>query len=278
MTLVSKGKKKYSHMSSRVRVYQDESGMHDADPFLILGFLLVEESVERQLERKLRGIAAAEGVVGEVHFRELRKDTSGCSGAKFRVLRSWLEETYKLLSAGKAWLTVLAVEKKKIDPVKIPEDYLLYNRFSRTGIESTLGRYAWDLGRGSMRVIVHCDAHCLKGSAGQLSADNYAQYLRKQLRQSFNERSVEKQRPIVIRGVRVRMDDSQELRILQLVDGILGSVRQHVMQDASRPSKVLLAQLVGSWLSDSPIASAIAFGHLSAQRFPDDNRSFSPLT
>jgi hypothetical protein len=160
----------------------------------------------------------------------------------------------------------------------MPQDYLIYNRFSRTGIESTLSRYSRNLGKGCMRVIVHCDGHCLRGPAGQLSADNYAQYLRNQLRQSFNQKSVRKQRPVVIRGVRVRMDDSQELRTLQLVDGILGSVRQHVMQDASRPSKVLLAQLVGSWLSDPPIASAIPFGHLSAQRFPDDNRSFSPLT
>lgn len=263
---------------SRIRVYQDESGMAREDPFLILGFLLMEEAVERQLEKKLDSIAAAEGIVGEIHFRELRKDTSGCSGAKFRVLQKWLGEVYKHLSAGTVWLTILAVDKKKIDRTKIPEDYMRYNRFSRTGIESTLGRYAWDLGTGTIRVVVHCDAHCLKGSIGQHSVDNYGQYLRKQLRESFNKKSAEKQRRVIVRGVRVHLDDSQESRILQLVDGILGSVRQHVMKDANRPSKALLAQLVGSWLSDPHVAGAIAFGHLSAQTFPNDDGSFSPLT
>lgn len=264
--------------SSRVRVYQDESGMNDEDPYLLLGLLLMEESVERRLEKELRRIAATENVVGEVHFRELRKDVSGCSGAKFRVLQQWLGETYECLSAGTVWLTVLAVDKRKIDRTKLPEDYMCYNRFSRTAIESTLSRYAWDVGKGFMRVIVHCDAHCLKGSADQSPADNYGQYLRKQLRESFNSKSTEKQRGVSIRGVRVHLDDSQESRILQLVDGILGSVRQHIMQDASRQSKVLLAKLVGLWLSDTPAARAIAFGHLSAQIFPNDEGSFSPLT
>lgn len=275
-------KERTLHTSSRVRVYQDESGMQREDPFLILGFLLMEEAVERQLEKKLSSIAAAEGVVGEVHFRTLRKDVSGCSGAKFRVLEKWLGELHKHLAAGTVWLTVLAVDKKKIDRTKIPEDYMQYNRFSRMGIESTLARYAWDLGTGTVRVIVHCDAHCLKGTVGSHSGDNYEQYLQKQLRESFNKKSEERQRHVTLRGVRVRLEDSEESRILQLVDGVLGAMRQHVMSDASRLSKTLLAQLIGSWLSGSN-ADVIPFGHLTAQIFPGDEDSrnssrFSPIT
>jgi hypothetical protein len=270
-----------THSSSRVRVYQDESGMHEDDHLLILGFLLMEEAVERQLEEKLKSIAATEGVATEIHFRMLRKNVSGCSGAKFRVLEKWLAELHTRLVAGTVWLTVLAVDKEKIDPERIPENYMRYNRFSRMGIESTLARYAWELGSGAIRVIVHCDAHCLKKATDGHSGDNYGEYLRKQLRKSFNQKSSEKQRHVTLRGVRVHLDDSGKSMILQLVDGVLGAIRQHVVNDASRLSKELLAETIGSWLS-GPDSDTIPFGHLKAQIFPHDDSgnggSFSPIT
>lgn len=250
--------------------------MHGKDPFLILGFLLMDESVERRLEKKLGIIAAAENVVTEVHFRELRQDVSGLSGAKFRVLEKWLGELHKHLASGTVWLTLLAVDKKKIDRERIPEDYMRYNRFSKTGIEATLSRYALIHSAGAATVIVHCDAHCLKMASSGVLGDNYGQYLRKQLRVSFNKKSEEKKRRMTIRGVRVRLEDSEESKILQLVDGVLGAMRQHVMNDASRLPKALLAQIVGSWLSESD-SGAIPFGRLSAQVFPNDEGSFSRL-
>lgn len=270
-------KKKRLPTSSRIRIYQDESGMHKKDPFLILGFLLMDESVERHLEKELGSIAAAENVVGEVHFRELKQDVSGCSGAKFLVLKRWLGELHKHLTSGTVWLTILAVDKKKIDRERVPEDYMLYNRFSRIGIEATLSRYARTHDTGTARVIVHCDAHCLKMASEGVLGDNYEQYLRKQLRVSFNKKSEEKGRSMALRGVRVRLEDSEESRILQLVDGVLGATRQHVMNDARRLPKVLLAQLVGRWLSESA-SGVIPLGRLSAQVFPNDEGTFSRLT
>lgn len=265
-----------SHMSSRVRIYQDESGMHEKDPYLILGLLLMEETVERRLEKELCSIAAAENVVGEVHFRELRQNVSGCSGAKFRVLEKWLGDLHGHLAAGTIWLTILAVGKKKIDRERVPEDYMLYNRFSRIAIEATLSRYAMVHSAGTARVIVHCDAHCLKKASAGVFGDNYGQYLRKQLRASFNKKSKEKKRPMILRGGRVHLEDSEESRILQLIDGLLGATRQHLMKDATRLPKVLLAKVVENWLSESD-TGAIPFGHLSAQLFPNNEGSFSRL-
>jgi hypothetical protein len=250
--------------------------MNDKDQYLILGFLLMDESIERRLGKALRSIAAAEGVVGEVHFRRLKQDVSGYHGAKFLVLQKWLAELHGHLAEGTAWLTILAVDKSKIDRGRLPEDYMLYNRFSRLGMESTLSRYARTHDTGTARVIVHCDAHCLKVASEGVFGDNYAQYLRKQLRVSFNKKSEEKGRSMTLRGVRVRLEDSEESRMLQLVDGVLGAVRQHVMHDARRPSKVLLAQLVGSWLSEAA-SGTIPLGCLSSQVFPNDEGSFSRL-
>ena len=276
-------KKEYApHTSLRVQIYQDESGMKGSDPFLILGFLLMEATVGKQLERRLGSIATFESVVGEVHFCKLSKDVTGSLGAKFRVTEAWLRELRRFLTIGTERLTILAVDKKKIDRKKVPEAYMLYNRFSRMGMDSTLARFARSLGMGSVRVTVHCDEHCLKGAAAGHPGDNYSQYLRKQLRASFNKKSEEKHRQVALRGVRVHLEDSQESRVLQLVDAVLGAMRQHIMNDASRVSKISLGQQVGAWLSDSS-TGVIPFARFSAQRFPGDTGSrngshFSPLT
>jgi hypothetical protein len=255
--------------------------MKGSDPFLILGFLLMEATTESCLRRTLRHIAVAEGVHDEVHFSKLPKDVTGRLGGKFRVSEAWLEELHRLLVEGSVWLTVLAVDRKKIDRKKIPEPYMFYNRFSKMGIDSTLARYAQYLDTGTIRLIVHCDAHCLKRATGGQLGDNYSQYLQKQLRESFNRKSAEKGRLVTLRGVRVRMEDSQESTVLQLVDVVVGALRQHAMNDASRMSKVSLAKSVGAWLT-GPGRNSIRFGRFSAQRFPGDEGAangarFSPM-
>jgi hypothetical protein len=256
--------------------------MKGSDPFLILGFLLVEATVEKQLARVLESIASSEAVDSEIHFCKLPKDTGGPLGGRYRVVESWFAELHRLLAARSAWLTILAVDKKKIDRKRIPEAYMLYNRFSRMGMDSTLGRFALSPGVASLRVIVHCDAHCLKEATEGNLGDNYGQYLRKQLRESFNKRSREKQRQVMVRGVRVHLQDSQESRLLQLVDAVLGAMRQHIMNDASRDSKILLGEHVATWLSDCR-TGVIPREQFSAQKFPGDagsgnTGSFSQLT